>query len=88
MIYIFATIIVFLFVVAVVWFVVWAIITPVSDAITPIATSYHNASWPLYDQLNYSLTFMTNFWQYLLALAFFGLVLWVYMYSQHRGQAY
>lgn len=87
-IYILATLVVFLFLMGLIWFTLWMVITPIAESVTPIVNSYHTESWPLYTQLQYALTFMTNFWQYFLALAFFGLALWVYMYSQHRGQQY
>lgn len=85
-VYIFATIIAFIFVIAFVWFMLWAVMTPLGASITPIANSYHNESWPLYDELNLAETFMSSFWQYLLLFAIVGLALWVWMESQYRGQ--
>lgn len=84
--YILVTIGLFLFIIGFVWFVAWAVIVPIDNAISPVAESFHNESWGLYEEFGYAQTFMTNFWLYLLALAFFGLVFFVYMYSQRRGQ--
>ena len=85
-IYVFVTILVFLFLVGFIAFTAMAIMLPIGSAIGPVAISYHDSSWPLYNQLSFALTFMTNLWTYFLAVGFFILVLWVYSYSQHRGQ--
>ena len=87
-IYVFATIGVFLFVMAFIWFLFYAIMQPISAAISPIATSFHNDSWSLDQPLTLSLTFMDSFWEFLLMFAVFGLAYWVYSYSQRRGRQY
>ena len=85
--YVLVTIVLFLFVIGFVAFTAWAIMTPISDALTPLADSYHDEAWTLSVQYGYAKTFMTNFWVYFMVLAFFGLTFWVIIYSQHRGQA-
>lgn len=85
-IYVFATIGVFLFLMAFVWFMFYAIIQPISASLTPVAASFHNSSWSLDQPLSLATSFMDNFWQFLLFFAMFGLAYWVYMYSQRRGQ--
>lgn len=87
-IYVFATVGVFLFVMAFIWFLFYAIIQPISATMTPVADSFYNSSWSLDQPFTLATSFMDSFWQFLLMFAVFGLALWVYSYSQRRGRQY
>lgn len=85
-IYVFVTVITFLFIIALVWFMLYAVILPVGASLTEIATSFHTESWPLYNTLSQAITFMQYFWKLLLVFAVFGLAYWVWIESQRRGR--
>ena len=80
------TIICFVVVIGLLGFFLTLAVQAVSEPTTALANSFHNSSWVFYDVLNAAETFMSNLWIYLLAIAMFGLALWVYFDSQLRGE--
>ena len=85
-IYVFATAITFLFIIALVWFMLYAVILPIGASLTTVADTFHNSSWPLHTNLTQAETFMSYFWQLLLVFAVFGLAYWVWITSQRKGR--
>lgn len=85
-IYIWLVSIVFLFIMAFLWFVFYYAITPVRTASNNLTAAYSNHT--SYAALELADTFMFNLWFYFLALAFIGILLWSYHAAQRRGPPY
>lgn len=79
--YIYALILVGLFVMGFLWFITWASITNVRTAIN--ISQYQNDT--TYQALQLADTFMNNFWTYFLVIFFFGLLYYVLIYAQRKG---
>lgn len=77
--------IVFLFVLAFLWFLFYAVVTPLQTAIATSMTPFDvsNSTYPAYELAN---TFIENLWGYFLAVAIIGgLATWLYIYAQRKG---
>lgn len=81
--YIYGVIVVTLFVMAFVWFICFAVITPVRTGITAQMTQYNSTN--TYGNFELADTFMSNLWAYILVITVLGLLYWVYHYSQRKG---
>ena len=82
--YVYAVVIVGLFVMAFLWFVVWASFTPLRTGVTDIMTQYNNESSP-YPNFLLADTFMYNLWAFFMAIVVFGLLYWAWLYSQRKN---
>lgn len=82
--YVSAVILVSLFVMAFLWFALYAAMSPIQSAIASTMSQYDVANST---HANYTLaeTFMTNLWAYFLVIFVFGLLYWVWIYSQRKG---
>jgi len=85
--YVYAVVLVTLFVMAFLWLVLYAVVVPLQAGINSIMAQYDvaNSSYQSYELAN---TFMTNLWAYLLVLVVLGLAYWIYIYSQRREVVY
>ena len=79
--YISAVIIVSLFVMAFLWFGLYAVIQQVGTAVASSMTKYDVAN-STYTNFTLANTFITNVWLYFLVILMFGLLYWVWIYSQ------
>lgn len=85
MLYIYATIIVALFLGAFFWFIFWVGVINVRAAVLSQMEQYDVAN-STHSTFELADTFMNNFWTYLLVLFVFGLMYWLYHYAQRKGQ--
>lgn len=74
-------IVLFVMLIAIVWFIMDNIVISVQTAGVSIAQAVGSNS-ARYNLIN---TFITNLWTYMLGLALIGLSYWVYIYSQRRA---
>jgi hypothetical protein len=82
--YVYAVLIISVFVLAFFWFAFYAAMLPIQTAIGGAMTPYANNSTSLaYDLAN---TFVVNVWVFFLAIAVIALAYWGITYSQRRGQ--
>jgi hypothetical protein len=70
---------------AFIWFGLYAALSPLRTAIQGVMSQYNvnNSTYPSFELAD---TFMANLWTYLLMLFCFGLLFWVWIYSQRKGQ--
>jgi glucan phosphoethanolaminetransferase (alkaline phosphatase superfamily) len=78
--YAYAVIIISLIAVGFCWFVFDFAVQTVRAAILPAMPNNTASAFTLAD------TFMVNLWKYMLGFFIFGLILWVIVYAQRRGQ--
>lgn len=71
----------FVFLIAIVWFIMDNIIISVQSAGITIAQTV-GSNTARYNLIN---TFLTNLWTWMLGLALLGLSYWVYIYSQRKA---
>jgi len=83
--FVYAVIIVALFLMAFIWLINYAVIAPLRAGILNGMTQYDVANTS-YQSFEYADTFMFNFWGSFLVIAVFILLCWVYIYSQHKGE--
>jgi len=81
--YAWAVIIVFLFVTVFLWFITYAVITPLRASVTPLMTEFENHT--AYANFALADTFMYNVFLFFLALSTIAVLLWSYHYAQRRG---
>lgn len=82
--YIYAVILVTLFVVGFFWFAFYAAMSIARASIMASMAQYDNNS--TYNTLELADTFLTNLWSLFLVVACIILAYWVFHYSQQRGQ--
>lgn len=83
-IYTYGVVLLGLFLFAFLWFIMWAVFDPVRASITSIMSQYDVAN-STYQSFELADTFMNNLWLYMLVLATFILLIWVFHYSQRRN---
>jgi len=69
-------------------FIFMTMIEQVQAAFEPALTTSHWISGDAYMAYYYAATFVTNFWQYILAFIIFIVAYWLYIYNQRRGAGY
>lgn len=74
---------VFLFVIAFLWFITYAVMDPIRTAIGTAMAPYDVPGSP-YPAFELADTFMHNLWLYMLAISSFVLLLWIYHYAQRK----
>jgi hypothetical protein len=84
--YVYGVIIATLFVMAFLWMALYAAITPLRTGILASVSQYEDDA--TYESLTLADTFMSNMWTYFLVIVFFGLLYWVIVYSQRKGDVY
>lgn len=86
-IYVFGVLIVSLFIMGFLWFIMYAVITPIQASIATSMSPYDvaNSTYANYELAD---TFMTNLWAYMLVFVVFILLYWVYLYSQRKGEVF
>lgn len=82
-IYVYAVILVSLFIMGFLWVIFNAVVVPLQAGIST-AMSPYNVANTSYQNYVLADTFMTNLWTYILVLFVLGLLLWVYHYSQRE----
>lgn len=80
-----AVVLVALFLMAFLWFGLYACITSVRAGIIGTMTQYDTAN-STYPSFVLADTFMSNLWAYFLVIAVLGLLYWVFIYSQRKGE--
>lgn len=85
--YVSAVVIVSLFIMAFLWFGLYSVMEGVSTAAVASITQY-DVENSTYSQFTLANTFMTNIWQFLLVVIAFGLLYWVWIYSQRKNVVY
>lgn len=83
--YIYAVLIVALFVMGFLWIVLYACIQPIQAGIASQMVQYdvNGSSYPHYQLAD---AFMSNLWTLFLVIVVFGLLYWVFIYAQRKGQ--
>lgn len=83
--FVYAVIMVALFLMAFIWLIGYAVIAPLRGAILQNMAQYDvaNSSYQSFESAD---TFMNNLWIYLLVIVVFILLCWVYIYSQQKGE--
>ena len=83
--YVYAVILVTLFVIGLLWLVLYSVVVPFQAAIGSSMSQYDvaNSSYSAFELAD---TFMSNLWVYLLVLVVIGLSYWIYIYTQHRKE--
>lgn len=82
--YVYAVIIVCLFVMGFLWYVMDLVFVAVRGAMLPVMSNYSNHT--AYSTFALADTFMANVWKYFLAIMMLGLLLYVIVYSQRKGE--
>lgn len=83
--YIYAVVVVALFLMAFMWLIFYASISQIRGAITSTMIQY-DTNGSAYGSFELADAFMSNLWAFFLVVVFFGLLLWVYHYAQRKGQ--
>lgn len=82
--YVVGVVVVFLFLMGFLWFICYAVLSPLRLAAMGQAVQYYEVD--TFDNLLLADTFMTNLWTYFLVIAVVGLLYWVWIYSQRHGR--
>lgn len=83
--YTFAVVIVTLFVMAFIWFIMYAVVMPTRAAILTNMAQYDTAN-STYSSFELADAFVNNLWAFFLVILVFGVLYWVYIYSQRKGE--
>jgi len=69
------------------WLTLFSAISPLRTGILASMTKYDVAN-TTYASFELADTFMSNLWIYFLVVVVFGLLYWVLIYSQRKGEVY
>lgn len=83
--YILSVVLVTLFVMAFIWFGLYAVMNPVRAGILSTMSQY-DVENSTYQSFELADTFMSNLWTYILVIVVFALLYWVWVYSQRKGE--
>lgn len=72
----------------VVAFLLMTVISHVQETFGPALSASHWVSADLYMAYYYAATFITNFWQYIIAFVIIVMAYWLYIYNQRRSAGY
>lgn len=85
--YVYGVIVVALFLMAFIWFILWAGIVNVRGAVLSTMSQYDVADTP-YPSFELADTFLNNLWTYFLVLVVVVLLYWALIYSQRKSAYY
>ena len=82
--YTFAVILTALFILGFLWFALWSATSTIRGAIGS-SMNQHDIANTTYQTYELADTFLNNLWTYMLVIIVFGLLAWVFIYSQRKG---
>jgi len=85
--YVSAVVLVSLFIMAFLWFGLYSVMDGINTAAVASITQYDTEN-STYSQFTLANTFMTNLWLFFLVIVVFGLLYWVWIYSQRKNVVY